>query len=267
MTSAVEYILDVIEREIPSKILEASFRPRNPHLTNGTQYNVREIIRIKVINEWLIRDLNTHGVKEMLLPLNTSQIITLNYNQNLIIIPKSATANRRIIGLSRVGFFNPYAFMGDNNGLSWGVSEVQGALDKMGSSLSNVPRVETKSVRIVNENTFLVEDAVLLTSSFWAGVCVEADDALSDFSPAYWTTLSTWGVLACKAMCYKNFTDNYDGTFIEGGAELGKLSDMISNWSDTNEQYNDLRRTKFRKITRLNDKNFKREHIKSISAG
>lgn len=264
MTSAVEYILDAIEREIPSKILNAVFRPRNPHLNDGTQYNVREIIRVEVLNEWIIRDLNTHGVKEMLLPLNTSRIVDLNWNQKLVIIPKSATANRRIIGLSRVGFFNPYAIMGSDNAAGWAVSEVQSQLDRMAASLSSIPRVETKYVRIVNENTFLIEDIVLINTSFWAGVCVEADDALSDFSPAYWGKLADYGMLACKAVCYKRFIDNYDGAFIEGGHELGQLSDMIRNWADTADQYKDMKNTKFRKLTRLNDKHWKREHIKSI---
>lgn len=264
MSSAVEYILDVIEREIPEKVLNSIFRPRNPHFNDGTQYNVREIIRAEVINEWLIRDLNTHGVKEMLLPLNTSRVVELNWNQKLIIIPKSATANRRIIGLSRVGFFNPYAIMGSDNSAGLGISEVQSALDKMGASLTAIPRVESKYVRIVNENTFLLEDVVLINTSFWAGVCVEADEALSDFSPAYWSKLSEYATLACKAVCYRKFINNYDGVMIEGGHELGTLSDLVQSWSDTAEQYNDFRKTKFRKITRLNDKYWKREHIKSI---
>jgi hypothetical protein len=264
MSSAVEYILDVIAREIPSKILDATFRPRNPHFNDGTQYNVREIVRTEIVNEWLIRDLAIHGVKEMLLPLNTSRIVDLNLNQKLIIIPRSATANRRIIGLSRIGFFNPYAVLGSDSGGGYTVSALQAGLDRLVASMSPIPRVETKYVRIVNENTFLVEDIVLINSSFWAGVCVEPDEALSDFAPAYHGKLADFALLACKAVCYRKFIDNYDGALIEGGHELGQLSDKIQSWSDAAEQYTDFKNRKFRKITRLNDKNWKREHIKSI---
>lgn len=264
MSGAIEYFLDFIERSIPSKLLEITFRPDPKHGINNVQFSVRERIRQEVINDWLVRDINTKGIQDIVLPLSTAVIRDAGRNQLVIHIPRSATGGRRIVSISRMGFFNPYAV---SNLASLGAvtsTEMQRAISKMVTSVSAIPRVETGYITLINENTFLVEDFIMTSTNFWVGVSLEADEYLSNIKPAYYDKLAEFALMACKAVIYRKMVNDRDGSIIEGGHELGSLNDLVNNWTDADEQYQDMRRMRLKKILSLNDKNTKLAQIKSI---
>lgn len=264
MSGAIEYFLDVIERSIPSKLLDICFKPKPEHGISNVPYSVREAIRQEVINDWLVRDINTKGVSDIVLPLSTAQIRNASRNQLVIHIPRSATGGRRIIGISRMGFFNPYAISNLSALGAVTSTEMQRAISKLATSVSAIPRVETGYITLINENTFLVEDLILTSTNFWVGVTLEADEYLSNIKPAYYDKFSEFAMLACKAVIYRKMINDRDASIIEGGHELGSLNDMVSSWSDADEQYQDMRRMRLGKLLFLNDKNKKLAHIKSI---
>lgn len=264
MTGCIDYMLDVIEREIPSRLLDIVFKPKPLHGDLNIPHSRREIIRQEVINDWVVRDCNVLGVQDIHVPLTQATISDVGQNQRLIYFPKSSTGGKRILGISSMGFFNPYAHssiaaMGVMTG-----TEMQSAISKLLSSHSQIPRVETGYVSIVNENTFMVEDLIRASNNFWVGLRLESDEYLSHIRPEYYPKLAEFGMMACKAVIYRKMINDRDGAVIEGGHELGSLNDLVNNWSDAGETYQDMRKTRLTKILRLNDKNTHRAHLKVL---
>lgn len=272
----LQKVISDIRFNIPKEVLEIAFlgdlglERRKPGALDWE-------IRNKIIDAKVRPDCNLLGALEMNIPLANAEIIydATGLYRNTVRVPKSLTQGRSIVSVS---YFNYYYYTGAigqvggymaNNYSSntCGNSPMMAQASRILQSAANSDSTGTAAVRLIGENTVVVNDYIgsLLQGSL---VClVSHDSEMNSISPKSVPQFSILCQLACKAYIYNTLKVKLNGAYLAGGAELGEIQNFVDSYSDAAEQYEEYFREEMSAVLFANDDSRHSWYLRNLIGG
>lgn len=266
--NAVEKALSDLKFRIPPAILRTVFVDRiNASWRSTTAVNLNDQIMMNVVRPRVFSDCSLIGTHETEIPLISVNPIEISNNEVVYRIPKNLTQNRSIISAINITFIDPTASIGTGGWNQCGVSAAQTTAQNVMDSFSPIPIVSTASLSIIGENTILVRDVTRIPSNSYLRCILEKDEAMSHLQPRSYRAFAKLVEYAVMAYIYNEYIVEMDMAELRGGRALGKFRDVIEEYSDANEMYDDYLREKWEKIERMNDTITHQRFIRQITGG
>lgn len=256
---APSYLLEKIKRAISPEILQEAFSPvrynptdRYSFTDRSVNFNVDTVIRRIIIDGWLMTDMSLTSGSEATIPLRGLPMEMIDAWNIVYRIPKDRTDGRSISHAYSVSFGNGYstnsyrANMNRNSPLT----EAAGGL-----LLSNLPlpAVSTAYVKLVEENTVMISDINILPSDMWLRCLLTHEPDFKNIKPSSLPALGKLAILATKAYIHTNLIIPMDEGQIRSGVALNRFREIVDNYSDALELYDEQIETKWRKKAYTND--------------
>lgn len=267
-----------VKNEIPRDLLNQAFTARrydplrkDRYADNITAVSIDELIRVAVIEGRVAIDLNLLSGSEVLLPLILADAELVDRYNAVYRFGKNATAGRTITNVYEVTY-------GYANNSSVGNYGGYGAYNSRSSQLLSVGRdilnaaagttpSSTAYVQIIAHNTVLIND-VNPIHAYGAMRCMLSNDPnFSNLRPAYYRDFGELVVLATKAYIYNQLVIDLDEGQLRGGLPLGRIREIVDQYADANQMYNELVDTKWQKIGLMNDQEQMRKVLKLSLGG
>lgn len=250
--SAIDYCISKIMRcDIPRAILDDVFiddRAKRYRLPSS----IEDGIRNKVLKGIIIPDLTTKGGTQVAIDVQGLTYSDLNNNERIYNVPLQLTAGREI---TRVNYVCTSTYTG-----STGNDGIITDLEKMQRNLSPMKEEMNGEVTLLPNNNLLINNPLYVLSNVFLVCMLELDPHLTTIKPAYYNPLSKLAIAATKAYIYRELVLELDRAKLYDGRELGTYKDIVTNWSDMHETYEDLL-AKWGKYLILNDSQLKEAHI------
>jgi hypothetical protein len=281
--NCVEKALQEIKFRIPSELLSETFIARTfdpvigPEARRQLPVSIDYLIRQHVIEARVIPDTNLVGGIEVNIPLYS--LVANNIDRSLVYnssnpwmatyrVPKDLTQGRvitRIVSLT-IGQ-GAVAGMG---GMGMGMGGASPLLDAASGVLASalpIPIVSTAYVQMIGENTFMVDDNMMMNNNVWMRCIVEADSSFSHLNPTQWHNFARLCEYATKAYIYNKLIIEVGMAQLVGGQELGKFKEVLEGYSDATENYMTFLDDIWKVSQTLSDPNQKRRHLKMLVGG
>lgn len=262
--NAIGYAMSMVNRAIPKEIRNLIFLSGISHMTNipvSADSRIRELI----INERVLEDINVIGGTHITVSLDGLSQEPVENNAFVIRIPKSRTQGRSIITAHSVAF-GASAVSGFVSNPLRQVSDVANANQQMLNGMSSIPYISEAQVTLLTENTVLIQGVNMMSGMMYLRCEIENDSNLNNIKRRSYLAFGELCVLAVKSYIYVNAVIPMDIGYIEGGATLGKIADIIDSYSDAEDEYLQFLKTRWSKVSKLNDSETV-EQLVRISAG
>lgn len=262
----IQKSIDDLKFRIPRPILEATFVKRVSSWRQ-THNNIDKLIHDAVIRPRVFVDCNLVGGTETFIPLEKVPSERLNDYMTVFHISKDLTQGRSILNALNVTYRNPNFISG------FGASQTQGnntmlragqaVMDAMGS----VPITSTANVQLIAENTILVRDVVILPANLYLRCILANDDTMSHIQPQSYRYFSKLVEYAVKAYIYNEMIVQMDMGQLVGGQALGVFKEIIDQYADANELYDNYLREVIEKVSFMNDKESYGRFLRMVIGG
>lgn len=262
--NAIGYAMNMVNRSIPQEIRNLTFLSGLNHYTN-IPVTADSRIRDIVINERVLEDINVIGGTHITVQLDGLPQEPVENNAMVIRIPKSRTQGRSILTVHSVAF-GASAVSGFVSNPLRQVSEVANANQQMLNGIGSIPYISEAQVTLLTENTVLIQGVNMMSGMMFLRCEIENDSNLNNIKRRSYLAFGELCVLAVKSHIYVNTVVPLDIGYIEGGATIGKISDIIDGYESAEEEYLEFLKTRWSKVSKLNDSETV-EQLVRISAG
>lgn len=264
--SAVQYALDRICATIPPQIRKLAFNPPSRFGNFRAPISEQAGIREKVIYGRVMRDAELQGGREVYIPLIN---VNPEYQDNFRVIyriPDEVTNGATIIVPLNVTF-GEGTIMGTTNMGMRGSSPMLDAASGVLSSHLPIPLVSSAYLRLLGRNVVMIEDNLSVPRDIFLKAIVTYDEELSNISPRSWHRFGDLCVLGCKAYIYNEMDIAIDEGQIQGGYNIGRIRDRISEYADAEQMYQEFLKTQWPQVAIFSDFERRKRHLKMISGG
>jgi hypothetical protein len=275
--SAIRYAINEVLNTIPRAVLQKTFLRSTLSWAPLMDTNLEEQIESRVIRQRVIPTSNIKGGTMVLIPLMGLPYEIVRNSELVMRIPKRLTQERKIMTVLHVSFVNngggmATPGMGYGNG-NVGVNSVGGyvsdasatmaAAAGMLNALDKIPVTSTANAQLIGENTILVNNCTSMTGNPHLRCMVAYDDELSDINSRSYSEFSELVILATKAFIYKELVIDIDESEIRGGYNLGVFKEIVTGYSEADQNYKDYVKNTWQAVMFMNDKAAYRRFIKS----
>lgn len=277
MLSPIDQAIRDLTFPIPREILGIAFGgPRyldNPYVRQNL--NLEEAIRQQVINPRIRADFNLLGGIQQTIFLYGLEPVEIDPYTRIYHIPKELTQGREITEVLHMsyGTNGTYGYnlgLGNtlmaNNG-EYGRSPVTDGLMNVQASFSPIPQVSTARCRVIAPNTVMISDIIPASDTPNLLCRLENDADLSNWPSAYVPFISQMVEHATKAYIYTELDVKLDISSLFAGQELPKIREWVDKFSDSWQNYLDLRKDMLYKASLLADRGRRRRHITMVVGG
>jgi hypothetical protein len=264
---AVTHAINDVKYEIPEEILNDAFIDRRSRYMRRPQ-SLDAAIRETIIDRRIKPDLDNLGGVMVVIDLNGVPYEKLSNYERIYTIPRSKTMGRTISQVLRVGMnvtSNYQERIPGQSSASFQISPVERSIQSVVASHNPIPNISNAEVEMLGDNTFKINDYQNFTTDISLECLISYTKELSELKRPYFRDFSQLVVLAVKAYIYKELSLKLDRTRLEGGRDFGRYKEIVDEYRDANQMYNDLLDEKWAKLLLLNDQNRKQKHI--IRAG
>jgi hypothetical protein len=257
--------LQNIRFNIPEAILtEAFLGPK--YRQRGLTYSLDTMIRSEVYEKKVRVDMNMVSGMEVLIPLRGIPYNIVD-NVNVVMrIPNDLTQGRAIttaLSISLADNYAPAIAIGASSAVP--ISPYLQAVDQVVNSVLPIPLVASAHVRLIDENTIMINEAPTTISMCYLRAIVEHDAELTSIQPSSYPVLSELLLLATKAIVYNELAIKMGKGYLTGGMELGVFKDIVDEYRECAALYNELLINKWIKTSMLNDSTAKYRHLQQVS--
>lgn len=261
----VQKAISELKFRIPAPILQQAFtRPRFGQ--RPLPVSLDAAIREQVIDARVRVDCNLVGGTELVIPLDGVPFEMWDSYTWVYRIPSHLTQNRPITRVMSLTFGSPI-----QNGIalqgSSGNSSLLSAAAGVMSSQAPIPIISTAYLRLIGENTVLVQDSISLPNNIALRCVVENDP---DFTQLRSTTVPHFCKLvelATKAYIHNTLTLEIGMGQLVGGAELGRFKEIVDGYADANELYETYLRETWQRVSIFDDTSSRERMLRSITGG
>lgn len=246
MSTNISYILSVIKRNIPKEILMRAFVP--PTLINILNPSLDAAISDIIISRWVLSDTNMVSGVESIVNIQGCRIEYVD-NGLIIYVGLGPTGGKVITSVLSIGY--------GYNALAGGSPGIVSALT------SPLQTSDARFQLIGNNNTLYVEGFVAVTLTEIRCI-LENDKEFNNLSPRAMPFLANMCTLATKAYIYNTLTIELADGVVRNGIDYGRYKEIVDSYADANDQYVELRDTKWAKINTLSDPISRIRHIKMV---
>lgn len=251
-----------IKFSIPRDVLNKVFVNASAYYRSGT--SIEQQIEYKVIRPRVLVDCNIAGGQQVAINLSGLPKERAGDQTNvgtIVHIPKTRTEGKSIISVLSVVFVNSAIAAGYMGMAQPGMASMtsldstalSSAAAGLMSSADRIPWTETSRVELIAENTIIVRDNLMLPDNCSARCILENDENLSNISLRMYPLFSQLVTEAVKAYIYNETIVELDKGQLYYGQDLGVIKDIISGYSDANQNYLDLLAKKWTRAAAWND--------------
>ena len=248
-------MLQEIHFNIPIEILKATFVRNTPYDLQIDE-SLDHRILTDVIYGRVIPDCNLNGGQQVEIDLGLCPQRVANDGTLIFKVPKDLTNGRSIITVLSV-------YMGAGNGIppSYGDGLMGAAHGIMGYG-NSAPF--TANLELIGENVVAVKYTAPTTKLGVLRAIVEYAENLQGIPPRLWWLLSRLAVLATQSKVYTHMRMPANRAELYGGVELTSFSDVVSEYSNAEEEYQTLLRESVWKATYMADQATHYRHLKRL---
>lgn len=275
------YTCNHIRNVIPKQILERFLKPTQQGMMRHNPFTPQDIngfIIDKIIFGRVVPDINITdgGATEEVIPLGGLPVEWVDKDKWIVHIPKKLTNGRSIVSALAIIWYGVENLGGQTGtlgatsiGMGMGLngSNCSGNLNPIqaiGRSFQSMSATQTSNVRVVNEDTLLVEELFGPQRNAYARVMLSHDKELTTISPVAWRHFAQLCAYAVKAYLYNNFIIEVDMAELVGGQELGRFKEILDSYNDAEELYQTFFDEKWRKIQFMSDDKRHRRFLKGM---
>lgn len=269
--SAIETALREIRHTIPPEILKRVFSTVYEPNTRGfylTDVAIREAILALVINDRVRQLCDAAGPNLVEIPLTGLTPELVPPRSAIYRIPKSYTNGRRITSVESLiyghtnGPLSQLGYGAASQTLLNGMSPMLGMAQRAMNSMSPIAETENPYTSIIDENVICVEGWLPKVINGFLRCYVSNDANFTMIPEPYWPSFSQLCIRAVKAFIYNFYVIEMDMGVLHGGRELGKFKEIIEEYRDAEELFQEYYQTKWRKQVFLADSRRKQRDIR-----
>jgi len=266
--NAIQYALNQVRHEIPNRILELVFSPQaihgqaSPWMSSIGNESIDSAIRRLVIDDRVNVDCNLSGATQMAIDLSNVGFEQIDLFTRLFRIPFEQTGGHRITHLQSLHYLTFHGAFPHQH--QYG-SQMVSAMRDLYKAVASMPIVATADLRLIGDNTVVVRDSINNVSPQMAITCMVANDEnMNNLQPGSYMTYATLVVLAVKAYIFNNANIALDRGQLHAGMQLGSVKEMIDEYRDANQMYQEFYNEKWRITSFTNDRPRMHKHIRSM---
>lgn len=263
--NAIGYAISKIHDNIPTEVLKIALIS-NINYHQNIPINIDSRLKDMVITKKVMNDINIIGGTHITVPLNGLHQELLPDNVIVVRIPKSLTQGRSILTVHSVAFGASATAGITTNPMTQG-GDMMNAQQQMLNGISPIPYISDAHVTLLAENVVMIQNVRSISGFLYLRCEVENDSNLNNIKRRSYLAFSQLCTLATKAYIYKTCAIPMDIGYIEGGAVMGKLQEIIDSYSDANEEYLEYLQTKWAKVSKLNDAETVEQLVRMSSGG
>lgn len=250
--------IDTIKYSIPIEVLRIAFKD-NIYNHNSAPISLDEYILNKLIRPRVMVDSNLVGGDTVLVSLDGLEYRVLDNYSVVYEIPSDVVNHRSIMSVLSVGYAKRLGSTGYSQGIHAGNSSCAGSTDllnaamRVGSSMAGIPNISSAKADLVGNNTVVVYDQSGISGLYELRCIVANEDNMNNISPRSFLPFSNLCLLAAKSYIYNRLIVAIDSAYLSGGQELGAIKDIISSYSDEEENYQTYLNEVWRPTSYMND--------------
>lgn len=263
--NAIGYAISMIHQKIPTEILRISLLSNMNHMSN-IPVSIDSRLKDLVIVKRVMKDIDIIGGTHITVPLMGLEQERLPDNAIVVRIPKSLTQGRSILTVHSVSFGASATAGLTSNPLAYG-GDVGNAQAQMLQGISSIPYVSDAHVTLLAENVVMIQNVNTMTGWLYLRCEVENDSNLNNIKRRSFLAFGELCTLAAKSYIYTTCVIPMDIGYIEGGATMGKIQEMIDSYADSEDEYMEYLKTKWAKVSKLNDAETIEQIVRMSSGG
>lgn len=261
----VQKAISELKFRIPVPILQEAFT-RNRFGQRPLPVGLDASIREQVIDARVRVDCNLVGGTELVIPLDGLPFEMWDPYTWIYRIPSHLVQNRKISQVMSLTFGTPV-----QNGIAMmgapGTSSLLNAAAGVMASQAPIPIVSTAYLRLIGENTVLVQDSIALPTNIALRCVVENDPDFTQLRPTTVPHFCKLVELATKGYIYNTLTLEIGMGQLVGGAELGRFREIVDGYADANELYETYLRDVWQRVAIMDDTTSRERLLRSITGG
>jgi len=240
MNDAILYILKQIYLKIPKEILIEAFQPQMESLDF--------IIKRDIIVDIVLRSCNLFAGKITKIKLNDKYSIDMRSDDypfplhdgrySVYKIPPEVRSNRDIIAVLDItyplGQFSEYGYSPDI-----GSNTIKTLTNEVMTSNTNSPQYLTPTPILLNDNMIRLEPPQAFHVDWIISCMLKYDENFNNVYPNVFKPLAELGVNACKMYIYNKLYIRINQGYLSGGRQLEAIKDIISDYRDSEEKFNE----------------------------
>ncbi len=274
--NVIQKAIDDIKFRIPRAILEKAFVGNYGNWRPNNRTSIDDLIMNNVLKARVLVDCNLIGGTQALIPLANLNQDKPNEYMTVVHIPKERTAGKSINSVLHVSFISPGAIAswaganaigtlgafssGENTALMGGALGMMAAMDK-------IPMVSTSRCELIAENTILIRDSVSLQPNCYLRCVLSNDENLNNIQLRSYSYFCKLVEYAIKSYIYNTLVINMDRGELQGGVELGMFKEIVSQYADAEENYQDFLRNTWEVVAFMTDDSQYSRYIKMVIGG
>lgn len=241
--NAINVALNDIKFSIPLNVLELAFIKFNP-LKKAVMESLDSMITHTVIKPKVMLDCNLIGGIYIDIDLRQCQLVETNDNSCLIKVPKRLTGGKSIVSLGTIvagynmGLGNPIGVNG------YGVvtnasNQLMQAANNMYNNLAYSNVAQTTAMQLLGDNLIYVYSAWMNIQDSVLNCTVENDENFENLNARLYPYFSTLCILAVETYIFNTLYITLGEGEIYGGHQLGQIKEIVDNYRDSKEKYDE----------------------------
>lgn len=252
--SAIKKALDEVKWQIPYEILVQAFQIQRPH--NRVVYfpsSLESLIREKIIEDKVRIDCDLVGGVESVLPLGQIPPQYVDGYSAVYKIPKHMTQGRVITSVLSVSEGDVSLFNHPIHSLI-SAGSMLSTTEQIFDAARGPSTTVDANVRIIGENTVFIEAQITSHYDLYMRCRLSNDSEFSNLPPAANLEFARLVILATKAYIYQRLVVDIDRAFLSGGQDLGVFKEIVDQYRDAQQMYDEFLEQTWRKVALMADK-------------
>lgn len=269
---AVSYAVTKVRQSIPRQLLDEAFKPqRYDPFRNTRRYDnvltqsIDDLIRTKVIDGMVALDLEQFAGTEDMIDLNLATMSMYDPWNAIYRFDSKALGGRNIIKVHEVIYGMNVGHGATSSGV---LGPTRGMLntvvkDVMRASVG-VGSTSSAYVELIGPNTILINDITSFSTYSRIRCTLSMDSGFSEIKPVYRKDFADLVVCATKAYIYNTLIIDVDEGVIRSGKTIGAFKQILDNYADQMQIYDEMLEGDIRKAFIMNDTEQYRKVLKMI---
>lgn len=240
--SAIDACLRKIRRDIPKRILDATFIEPGSRMF-GAPASIEKEITEKILKDILIPDISQFG------QLKEVDLTGMPYEQDpndqftrIYYIDETRTGGNDIIAAHIVGTpvaGNSYVAPPPGSYLTGSSMGVVNSTQNMLNSHSAMPRLTSSEVKVLGANAISVKDPGMFQYGTRVKIRTKFSPELNEIKAPFYPVVAEGAVWAAKQYIYNNLSLDLDIARLENGVAFDKFKDFVEEYRDAGQSYDD----------------------------
>lgn len=259
MHNAIQYAVDRIRHTIPRDLIEDAFGQAaltrhwgDKRFNASVPVSIEARIISEVIDGRVRQDSDLTGAKMIDVPMR--EVDMRQYDNWTWVIRISDDSLGGCRATQFLGIYIVETSYLSGVSFPWsGQNQLTQGAHGIAAAAGSIPSISSENGHIIGHNTLEINDMNVVRNAGMIRLKVDSDPSMSHLNPSAYPRWADICVLACKAYIYNELVIRTGRGKLESGYDLGVYKDILDEYRDAEESYQDLLRSVWRRVSQLND--------------